>query len=469
MIVVVGIRTYTTLLLGLLLALPLSAQKAKRQIQPAQQKAKTTKVDKKTQLRREKAETERQRKLQQQRAAQLNKNIRSNLDSLLILDNQISRQQLSIDSLTTETNQLQAQIDTLERELTRLKKQLQLRKKRYARALVAQRKQKSIQQRLTFIFSASNLPQLLRRMRYIREYTTYQRAQGELIKQKQAEVEGTQRQLMDTRTRMQTSLNRMQEHQKQLEDIKASCQSKAAFLNKNLATVQQQIKDYQKKEQALSDQIDRLIQEEIEAERKRRAEEKAKREAAERARREAAERQAQAQANANTNAKNNKRKTSKSSTKSTKTTTPVTSPAPSDNGPLSKSFSANKGRLPMPATGACSIVGHYGNYNVSGLRGVTLNNKGIDIRTQSGASARAIFDGKVSSIFEYGGTYIVMLRHGNYISVYSGLRSVSVQKGQTVSTREPLGTVGTDSEGRSTLHFQLRNESTRLNPEHWIR
>ena len=463
-------RKYASVLLCLLLTLPLSAQKAKRQAQTKQQKAKTTKVDKKTQLRREKAETERQRKLQQQRAAQLNKNIRSNLDSLLILDNQISRQHQSIDSLTTETQQLQTQIDTLELELARLKEQLQLRKKRYARALVVQRKQKTIQQRLTFIFSASNLPQLLRRMRYIREYTTYQRAQGELIKQKQAEVEVAQKQLMDTRTRMQVSLERMQEHQKQLEGIKSACQSKAAFLNKNLATVQRQIKDYQKKEQALSDQIDRLIQEEIEAERRRRAEEKAKREAEERLRREAAERQAQAKAgtkNASKNAsKSSKRKASPPASKTTK---PDTSTSLSDNDPLSKNFAANKGRLPMPATGACSIVGHFGNYNVAGLRGVTLNNKGIDIRTQPGASARAIFDGKVSSIFEYGGNYIVMLRHGNYISVYSGLRSVSVQKGQSVSTREPLGTVGTDSDGRPTLHFQLRNESTRLNPERWIR
>ena len=123
----------------------------------------------------------------------------------------------------------------------------------------------------------------------------------------------------------------------------------------------------------------------------------------------------------------------------------------------------------MPITGNSSIVGHYGTYNVQGLKSVTLDNKGIDIRGEAGCMARSIFDGEVSSVFQYGATYIIMVRHGSYISVYSGLSAVSVSKGAKVTTRQSLGKVGTDADGHYTLHFQLRKESSRLNPEQWVK
>lgn len=437
------------------------------------QSPKTSKPTK-AQLQKEKAETARQRKQQQERAQQLNKNIRTNLDSLLILDNQMTRQNRSIDSLGTQIKGLQAQIDTLERQLQHLQKQLEQRKARYAKSLQQQRRTKSIQQRLTFIFSADNFAQMIRRMRYMQEYSTYQRAQGQLIKEKQAEVTQTHNQLLTARANMQTNLTAMQHHKQALQTMKASCQTKAQFLNKNLASVQQQIQEYQKREQALSDQIDRLIQEEIEAERRRRAAEEARRKAAkEAARRKAAEEERRRIANAET-AKKSKSAKSTSKKRAVKESVAGTTSSSrvdtySGDTRLSNNFASNKGRLPMPVTGSYSVVGHYGNYNVQGLRNVTLNNKGIDIRAQQGASARAIFDGEVSSIFQYGGTYIVMLRHGSYISVYSGLRSVSVSKGQQVKIRETLGSIGSDSDGNYTLHFQLRKESERLNPERWVR
>ena len=434
----------------------------------------------KAQLQKEKAETARQRKQQQERARQLNLNIKANLDSLLILDNQMSRQTRSIDSLNSRITSLQAQIDTLQRQLERLQKQLDTRKRRYAKSLQQQRRSRSIQQRLSFIFSADNFTQMIRRMRYMQEYSTYQRAQGELIKEKQAEVTQTHNRLLTARADMQTNLTAMQRHKSALQTMKASCQSKAQFLNKNLSNVQQQIAAYQKREQALSDQIDRLIQEEIEAERRRRAAEEARRRAAEEARRKAAAEEARrmaAEQNRQKTAKNDTKSRKKSSTTSGgKTKTTATAPVESYSAEnysadtrLSNNFTANKGRLPMPVTGSYSVVGHYGTYNVQGLKGVTLNNKGIDIRAQQGASARAVFDGEVSSIFQYAGTYIVMLRHGSYISVYSGLHSVSVKKGQTVKTRDTLGSIGPDSDGHYTLHFQLRRESERLNPERWVR
>lgn len=118
----------------------------------------------------------------------------------------------------------------------------------------------------------------------------------------------------------------------------------------------------------------------------------------------------------------------------------------------------------MPITGSYRVVSHFGQYNVEGLKNVTLDNKGINILGQSGCMARSIYDGEVSGIYGYSGTYVVMVRHGAYISVYCNLKSVSVSKEQRVSTRQSLGAVGTDN----ILQFQLRREAAKLNPEVWL-
>ena len=131
---------------------------------------------------------------------------------------------------------------------------------------------------------------------------------------------------------------------------------------------------------------------------------------------------------------------------------------------ISGGFEANRGRLPMPISGNYKTVSHFGQYNVSGLKGVTLDNKGINIKGNPGCVARSIYDGEVSAVFGYAGSMVVMVRHGAFISVYCNLRSVSVSRGQKVSTRQALGTVGTDN----ILQFQLRKETTKLNPEAWL-
>ena len=118
----------------------------------------------------------------------------------------------------------------------------------------------------------------------------------------------------------------------------------------------------------------------------------------------------------------------------------------------------------MPITGSYRVVSHFGQYNVEGLKGVKLDNKGINILGQPGARARSIYDGEVSAVFGFSGSMVVMVRHGSYISVYCNLSSVSVSRGQKVSTRQALGTVGRDN----ILQFQLRHNMSKLNPESWI-
>lgn len=131
---------------------------------------------------------------------------------------------------------------------------------------------------------------------------------------------------------------------------------------------------------------------------------------------------------------------------------------------MNSGFEANRGRLPMPITGSYRIVSHFGQHSVDGLNGVTLDNKGINIMGRAGCNARAIYDGEVSAVFGYSGTWVVMVRHGAYISVYCNLKSVAVHRGQRVSARQGLGSVGADN----ILQFQLRKETAKLNPEAWL-
>ncbi|MCD8237539.1 MAG: peptidoglycan DD-metalloendopeptidase family protein [Prevotellaceae bacterium] len=465
----------------------ITASPQNRRKSTTKKKAATTVVDKKTRLRKEAAAAQNKRKQSQQQAANLNRSIKANLDSVLILDNRIGKQQASIDSLNTEIVRLNKLVSTLQKELSQLEKELQIKKNRYSNAIVRLRRHRSVQNKMMFIFSADNFAQIIRRMRYLQEYATYQKAQGAIIKEQQQEVKKKQNELLAAKAQVQKNLQTVEANKTALVNLKSSCQTKIDYLNRNLTTVQRQIAEYQKQEASLNAEIDRIIKQEIEAERKRKAEEARKKAEAEKRERErklaeakaARERALAAQKAAKSDAeKKAAKKELERADKDVRTAEKNNRDGEkiaawkSDNSSdvrLSSSFTNNKGKLPMPITGSYSIVGHYGKYTVSGLKNVQLDNKGIDIRGQQGAAARAIFDGEVSSVFQYGTSYIVMLRHGSYISVYSGLSSVNVKKGQKVSTKQTLGSIGKDANGNTVLHFQLRKESTRLNPEQWVR
>ena len=208
-----------------------------------------------------------------------------------------------------------------------------------------------------------------------------------------------------------------------------------ASLQKKQRSIQQELNKKRRSADKLNAQIDRLIEQEIAEARKKAADKKR-------------------------NAATAKKGASEGKTEIYKTD--------ADNRLLSGSFEKNKGILPVPITGPYVIVGHYGQYQVSGLKNVRLDNKGIDIKGKEGANARAIFDGEVSAIFQYNGLNNVLVRHGSYISVYCNLSSVRVKKGSPVRTRDILGEIYTDQEGNAVLHFQLRKETAKLNPEQWL-
>ena len=402
----------------------------------------------------------------------------------------------------------------LNTDLEILKKELEECKQRYVKSMRYMHRKQSIQSKLMFIFSANSFTQMFRRMRFMREYASYQRSQGEDVKVKQAEINAKQVELMAARENKTQLLARGESERRSLEGKQTQQKNVVSTLQKQQKEIQGIIAQQKKKDAALNAQIDRLIAEEVArqkaraaAEAKRKAEaEAAKKRAAELARkkaeaekaakenarriaeakakeekakaearaarnkkaRELAERQAkeaeEARIAAERRAEKESREHAKEVAEAKKSAEAADYTMSSEDRRLSGNFESNRGVLPMPITGSYRIVSHFGQYNVEGLSNVTLDNKGINIKGQPGAYARSIFDGEVSAVFSFGGTMVVMVRHGSYISVYCNLASVSVHKGQKVSTRQTLGKVGQDD----ILQFQLRRETAKLKPESWL-
>jgi septal ring factor EnvC (AmiA/AmiB activator) len=362
------------------------------------------------------------------------------LDNLALINGQIADRKKYINAIERDVKSLNNEINALQRQLKTLQRDLKDKKDKYESSVQYMYRNKSIHEKLLFIFSADNLSQTYRRMRYVREYANYQRLQAIEIERKQKQVNAKKAELETTREAKEKLLKEGEAEKKKLEKQEKEKQGILNGLKRKQRSIQSEINKKRRSADKLNAQIDRLIEQEIEKARKR-AEEEAR--------------------------KAGKKTGEKSAGKQ-----PVQKGTVdkfrmnSEDRQLSGTFESNKGRLPMPITGPYVIVGRYGQYAVT--KNVRLDNKGIDIRGKEGAKARAVFDGEVSAIFKYNGLSNVLVRHGNYISVYCNLSSVSVAKGSKVKAREEIGVIHKDASGNAVLHFQLRKETTKLNPELWL-
>lgn len=396
--------------------------------------------------------------------------VKKQLFQLTQITSQIEGQKIFIQGVEIKLDTLKKKIAQIEKELSHLETELKEKKQRYEQSVKYLYKNKSIQEKLMFIFSADDLMKMYRRLRYVRKYADYQRILAVQIQTKQAEVNTKRNSLLSAQNDEKQLLQQGLNAKNQLEKQEVEKKTLVGSLQKQQKAIEKELSLQRSSAQKLNAQIDRLIEIEIEKARQRAEEEARKKAEAEKKRiAEEARRRAEQAAKSE--------KTTKTTTgKQENTTTERTTPAPqqeryktsSEDVKLSNNFVANKGKLPIPVTGSYMIVGRFGQYNVGGLKNVQLDNKGIDIKTQQGAQARAIFSGEVSAVFNYNGLNNVLIRHGSYISVYCNLSSVSVKRGSKVSTRQSLGTIHTDGNGNTILHFQLRKETMKLNPEHWL-
>lgn len=378
------------------------------------------------------------------------KDVGSQLNSLAALTGQIEERKRYILTINNDVEAIEREMASLSRQLLRLQRDLKDKKQKYESSVQYLYKNRSVEEKLMFIFSAKSLAQTYRRLRYVREYATYQRLQGEEVLKKQEQVNRKKQELQQVKAAKEGLLKEREEEKTKLEEQEKEKKTLVANLRKKQRGLQNELNKKRREANQLNARIDRLIAEEIEKARKR-AEAEARREAA--ARKKANEKAATA--------------TTTSKPKSAPLETYTMSKADRE---LSGTFANNRGKLPMPITGAYIITSHYGQYSVEGLRNVKLDNKGIDIQGKPGAQARAIFDGKVAAVFKLNGLFNILVRHGNYISVYCNLSSASVKQGDNVTTKQTLGQIFSDGSdnGRTVLHFQLRREKEKLNPEPWL-
>lgn len=376
------------------------------------------------------------------------KNVGSQLKGLAALTGQIEERKRYILAINRDVDLIDKELASLQRQLTQLQKELKDKKNKYAASVNYLYRNHTIQDKLLFIFSASTLEQTYRRLRYVREYASYQRMQGEEIQKKQKQISDKRTELTEARKAKEGLLKEREDEKATLEKQEKEQKELVNSLRKKQRSLQSEISKKRKEANQLNARIDRLIAEEIEKARKR-AEEEARKEAAAR-----------------------KKGESKSGGSVTK---PKAAPLEAytmnkADRELSGSFVSNRGKLPVPVTGPYIITSRYGEYTVPGLRGVKLDNKGIDIQAKPGAQARAVFNGKVAAVFQLNGLFNILVRHGAYISVYCNLSSASVKADDVVKTGQTLGPIFSDGAdgGRTVLHFQLRKEKEKLNPEPWL-
>ena len=390
------------------------------------------------------------------------------LDRINLINKQIASRKELIDVQQQEIDALRKEETRLEREIVRLNKELKQKQENYANAIQGMLNQKFSQNKLLFILSGQSLGESLRRMQYLREYSKWQRSQAAEIKEQNEKITRNRESLTLAKEEKEKALASLQAEQQKLRGEEKTRQSEVQEARGQERQLQRTLQEKQQQANQLNSQIEKLIAEEVarqerEAEARRRAEEAERRRLAEaRGKKEEERTEAETEAIAREEA-----------------TTRDVSPGPrieagastasTESFNLSKNFAANKGRLPMPVTGTASIVGAFGTKQHNEWN-ITTNSNGVDIQAQQGASIRAVFDGEVSKVFSFpGSNTCVIVRHGDYYTFYANIYDLFVKQGDRVTAGQSLGRIYTDPDsGVSTMHFQLWQKTTKLNPAPWL-
>ena len=442
----VFLRCICVMLLMLCIGMPVCAQNSKKVKNLKAQKTQLQKNLKKSQQ--ALAKTGKDVKDGQSYLHHIDRKLEDRLEHIRIIEHEM-------DSIDTEVKHVRANIVSLEAQLAD-------KKQKYLRAIRFSRQFPKVKNTLVFVLSAKSLTQMYRRARYTREYAVYQHDLGRQIQQKQGELMNARNSLLASKSRKAGLLQEVIRQRRKLNEQQVRQQQYIKNLKRIEDNLRDKVSKQQKELSALNKKIDDLIAYEIEQARKR-AEAEARRKAE-------AKRKAAAKKRATNSTSISKKPAYSGGTgsKTQQTTSSSGSWLTASDRKLNGTFLQNKGRLPVPITGQYRISGRFGKYNVPGLKNVTLDNKGVNYVGKPGARARCIFDGEVTAVFQFSGSKNVLVRHGSYISVYCNLSSVIVRKGQKLKARDLIGTVQTDESGNCILHFQLRKETTKLNPEAWI-
>ncbi len=368
------------------------------------------------------------------------KNQKASTNQIVLLKKKIEQREKLIETISKELNSLDEEIVGNTQTIESLNSQLKKLKEEYAKMIYYAYKNRKNYDRLMFVLSSDNFNQAYRRIRYFQLYSSYRMRQVSLINETQESIKSKNNELEQFKNQKVGLLTTQQTEKSKLTKEQANKNKTLTELNKKEKELRQTLQEKEKASRDLQNAISNIIAEEI-----RKAE--AKRVA--------------------TDKKNNKRPPTTNKTNKTNTVNKI-SMTPEEKD-LANSFSANKGKLPWPLEKGV-ISSNFGEHPHPVLTGVVIKNNGIDISTSRGASVRAIFNGVVSGVVTLpNGTKAIIIRHGDYLSVYANLATSSVHSNDRVKTKQNIGTVSTDEDdGKTELHFELWQNKTLLNPNSWI-
>lgn len=324
-------------------------------------------------------------------------------------------------------------------QINKLKKDLVILKEDYAAMIVKSYKSRSQQSRVMFLLSSESFLQAYKRLQYMKQYSSYRRMQGDEIKDKTAKLADYNLKLSGQKTE-KVKLITEQENQKQdLEKEKQEQEKIANSLKKDKKQIAAEIKKKQQETKKIDAQIQKLIRDVIAEANKKAAAAKVKA---------------------------NPKTTTVAETKRIEESTKIV--LTPEGQLISNNFKANKGRLPWPVEKGVITLG-YGDQPHPVYKTLMIHNSGVEITTEAGANARAVFGGEVTKVIVISPlNKAVCVQHGDYFTVYQNLSSVSVNAGDRVSTKQSLGKIRTNAEGKTILKFLISQNTTYANPTMWL-
>lgn len=378
---------------------------------------------------------------------------KQSLGQLNMLKKKISLQERYMASINRELKMIDDDIYKSNLEIYRLQKQVDTLKVQYARTVVYAYKNRSSYDYVNFIFSATSFNDAIRRVAYLKSYRNYREKQVNTILETQQLIAKRQQQQLGRKEQKSVALKEQVKEKTVLDVQRKEKDAVVSNLKSQEKDLQKEIAAKKKRDRDLKNAIDAIVKREI-----AKAAEEAKRRAAE-----------------------EKKNTAAVNTPATSPSTPATTSKPvvkkstsyldlnASDVKLNGQFEANRGKLPWPVDNGFPSI-HFGPYTIEGTD-LRDNNPGVTIATPNvGGAVKAVFDGEVVAIHNYGDGVAVVIRHGKYFTSYSNLSGVSVSKGTNVSTGQVIGRVGEAQDGSGgQVDFMLMIENKNVNPELWLR
>lgn len=348
----------------------------------------------------------------------------STLTELKLLQARLQQRENLIATLRTQILRLEGQLNQTQRELEKIQKELDGLRSEYAAMITFAYRNRNGLNKLMFLFSSDSYNQAYRRMKYLQQYAAMRKVQIERISETQTRLEAQKQRLAKDRDEKARLLDDEHRQQVLLNTEKINIELSVQKISRQERELQQEVRKKQQEARQLQRELERIIAEEI-------------------------------------------RRTREATGKPTSPDR-LMNLTPEEQL-LSNQFVNNRGRLPWPVERGV-ISSRFGEQPHPVLRKVTIKNNGIDIATTRGAEARAVFDGVVVSINRItAANNAVILRHGDFFTVYSNLEQVYVKRGEKVNHKDLIGLIHTDkTEGKTELHFEIWQNRTQLDPAFWL-